>query len=317
MNNTKLFSVRDAFGQPTAPVGFQVEGFANTANPLIPAKNALYVFDRERLRNMLAFVSAPQGDAMWVGGPYGSGKTSLILQVLSRLNWPAVCFSWHKRREFSDLVGHQAIVGGETRFMHGPLAVCMKEGYALVINEVDRGDAGELVGLNDVLEGSPLVIPETNEVILPHPKFRLFVTANSMGAGDGSGLYATSVNVLDPAFLDRFRYMTVPYLAAEVEGGILEKALPDIPVSIRGGMIKTANEIRRLFLGGEDGGAELDITMSTRSLLRWGRLTLAFKGAPNAVGYALELALTNRAEKDQREAIHRIAAGVFGDAWAT
>ncbi|MCV5888449.1 CbbQ/NirQ/NorQ C-terminal domain-containing protein, partial [Escherichia coli] len=53
----------------------------------------------------------------------------------------------------------------------------------------------------------------------------------------------------------------------------------------------------------------------TRTLVRWAKLTLAFKGAPNAVEYALVRSLTARAELEQREAIHRIAADVFGDHW--
>lgn len=311
----KNFSVRDTFDQPKAPPQFTVEGFADDSNPLIPKRDDLYVFDRIKLRDILAFAADPMGDAMWIGGPYGAGKTSIVTQTLSRLNWPTMCFSWHKRREFADLVGHQAIVGGQTKFVHGPLPVCMTHGYALVINEADRGDAGELVGLNDILEGSPLVIPETNEVIHAHPKFRLFVTANSMGSGDASGLYATSIQVLDPAFLDRFRFISVGYLEPDIEESILERVAPKVPQAIRENMIKVANEIRRLFLGGEDGGSELSLTMSTRSLVRWARLTVAFKGAPNAVGFALERAFSNRAEPEQRQAIHQIAADVFGDLW--
>lgn len=88
-----------------------------------------------------------------------------------------------------------------------------------------------------------------------------------------------------------------------------------MPEVFRQKMVKVAGDIRRLFIGGTDGGAELSITMSTRTLVRWAKLTLAFKGAPNAVEYALVRSLTARAELEQREAIHRIAADVFGDHW--
>ena len=53
--------------------------------------------------------------------------------------------------------------------------------------------------------------------------------------------------------------------------------------------------------------------MSTRTLVRWAGLSLTFKGAPKVFEYALTQALTARAEPEQREAIHRIAADVFGD----
>ena len=80
-------------------------------------------------------------------------------------------------------------------------------------------------------------------------------------------------------------------------------------------MIQVANEIRRLFVGGADGSGELSVTMSTRTLVRWTNLMIAYKRAPNALAYSLERALTLRAEPSQREAIHRIAQDVFGDAW--
>jgi len=317
MNPTKLFSVRDTFNMPKADPKFMVEGFADESDPLIPQLDPLYVFHRRLLRDVLAFLKAPMGDAMWIGGPYGAGKTSLPTQVLARLNWPTMCFSWNKRREFADLVGKQDIINGNTVFTEGPLPVCMRHGYALIINEVDRGDAGELVGLNDILEGSPLVIPETREVIHAHPKFRLFVTANSMGSGDASGLYATSINILDPAFLDRFRFVSVDYLKPNIEEAILAQAVPDLPAIVRERMVKVANDVRKLFVGGSDGGAELTVTMSTRSLLRWARLALVYRGASgNAVGYALDRALANRAEPEQRLAILAIAKAVFGDDWS-
>jgi len=49
--------------------------------------------------------------------------------------------------------------------------------------------------------------------------------------------------------------------------------------------------------------------------VRWATLALTFKGAPKVLEYALTQALTARAEPEQREAIHRIAADIFGDYW--
>ena len=117
------------------------------------------------------------------------------------------------------------------------------------------------------------------------------------------------------AFLDRFRIIEATYAEPSVEEAILENVAPGLPEVFRQKMVKVAGDIRRLFIGGTDGGAELSITMSTRTLVRWAKLTLAFKGAPNAVEYALVRSLTARAELEQREAIHRIAADVFGDHW--
>lgn len=93
----------------------------------------------------------------------------------------------------------------QMRFQYGPLAAAMRFGHVLVLNEVDLADAGELAGLNDVLEGRPLVLAENaGEIIRPHPMFRVICTANSCGNGDDSGRYA-GVQQQNLAFLDRFR----------------------------------------------------------------------------------------------------------------
>ena len=101
-----------------------------------------------------------------------------------------------------------------------------------------------------------------------------------------------------------------------MEDSLLAAAIPALPAPIREKMIQVANEVRKLFVGGAEGAGLLSVTLSTRGLLRWAGLTVAFKGAPNALEYALDRALTLRAEPEQRLAIHRIAADVFGDDWS-
>ncbi len=217
--------------------------------------------------------------------------------------------------ELHALLGQFILVQGETKFIYGPLAVAARDGRLLILNESDLMDPSELAGLNDIIEGQPLVIAENGgEVIRPHPKFRVFATGNSVGAGDGSGLYQ-GVLRQNLAFMDRFRVVQVGYPEPAVEKEIIKTQVPKLPDLIAEKMITVAGEIRRLFVGAKEGGAELTVTMSTRTLVRWAGLSLTFKGAPKVFEYALSQALTARAEPQQQEAIHRIAADVFGDYW--
>ncbi|WP_286788762.1 AAA family ATPase, partial [Pseudomonas sp. UBA3149] len=157
-----------------------IMGFADTSNPFIPEINSSYVFRKEFVTEFRAFLHQPDGDAYYVTGPTGSGKTSGITEILGRLNWPVQQVTAHGRMELSDLIGHHALVSATPgaaptmQFMHGPLALGMKHGHVLLINEIDMMDPSELSGLNDILEGRPLVIAQNaGEIIKPHPMFRV------------------------------------------------------------------------------------------------------------------------------------------------
>ncbi len=307
------FNVAKTFGVNMAQ-HLEISGFADDTHPQIPVKKP-YVFRPELLRNVLAYLHDSGGDALYLTGPTGAGKTSLLMQIAARLNWPVQAVTCHGRMEFGSLVGQFVLAKGTTQFVYGPLANAVKFGHLLILNESDLMDPAELAGLNDLIEGQPLVIPEHGgEVIQPHPRFRLIATGNSTGSGDASGLYQ-GVLRQNLAFMDRFRVIHVDYPTPELEKAVILGAVPTMEGEIADKMLLVASEIRRLFQGGEREAPELTVTMSTRTLVRWAYLAVMFKGAPKVFEYALLQSLTARAEASQREAIHRIAADVFGPYW--
>ena len=72
----KHYSIAATFGI-TAPLSMKVEGFAPAQNVYVPTQKP-YVFRKDHLRDVLAFLGSPNGDGLYLTGPTGSGKTSLL-----------------------------------------------------------------------------------------------------------------------------------------------------------------------------------------------------------------------------------------------
>jgi cobaltochelatase CobS len=311
------FGLNDIPDSVTA-VGFEVENHENVSE-----KTDGYVFRRELLREILNYLRAPNGDAFFLSGPTGSGKTSGVTETLARLNWPCQEITANGRFEFQQLVGQFKLVSRNPgdpphmEYVYGMLPIAMKYGHVLLINEIDLIDPAEISGLNDIIEGSPLVIPENaGEVIHPHPMFRIIATGNSNGAGDNSGLYR-GVMAQNIAFMDRFLISNVGYIGPEAEEEILSKSVKKMPKKLRTKLVEVANAIRKQFLGESGTGldGQLAVTMSTRTLVRWAILAMDFRQHPTPLQYAMDLSLTNRAAPEEAEAIRQIASGILGDQW--
>lgn len=316
----KQFPLADTFNLDV-PSNVTATGFTGFS-PYVPSQNPDYQFRLDHLRALWMFLQQPDSDALYITGPTGSGKTSLVTEYAARVNWPVQQITAHGRLEMQDLVGFytlQTAEGEETpamRFQYGPLARAMKHGHILLINEIDLVDPSDLAGLNDVLEGRPLVIAANGgEVIKPHPAFRVIVTANSFGQGDMTGLYS-GIKSMNIASMDRYRMIEVGYPEEQTEKQLLIKIAPELPEDILAKMVELANQIRELFIGGSDDGS-LSVTMSTRTLCRWAKLTRTLNsfGTDKPLSEALEHSLLLRCAPEEKEAIIRLAKLAFGDSF--
>lgn len=296
-------------------------GFSDTTNPRIPRKDPNYVFDRSLLQDLLIFLMYPQGTALWLTGPTGCGKTSAIMQVAARLNWPVVDLTLNNRFEFTDLKGQWGLTQTENqtqptmKFIYNALPMAMRNGWILVLNEVDLASPGELSALNDVIEGRNLLVAENKgEAIKPHPMFRLIVTGNSNGAGDMSGLYQ-GIQQQNVAAMDRYRMLKVDYPSEEIERGILKNVAPNIPATIRKRMCKFASEMRKAFVGTANNIASISVPFSTRSLVNWANTVQFYQSDKVPLKKTLELFFLNKLSDSECEAANAIALTVFGEAW--
>lgn len=293
------------------PSGRTVAGYASP-NEYTPAIDPNYIF-HETSRDVIVWLMQAS-DPLYVFGPTGSGKTSLIKQLAARLNYPVFEVTGHGRLEFPDLVGHLTVRNANMEFTYGPLALAMKHGGIFLINELDLLEPATATGFNGVLDAEPLCIPENGgELIKPHPMFRFAATANTNGGSDETGLYQGTLRQ-NLAFLDRFWLCEVGYPSRETENRLMAAHAPILPDNVRQTMIDFATEVRRLFMG-EAGDSGIEITFSTRTLLRWADLTVRFQPLSRQgiqpVTYALDRALGFRASSPTRAMLHELAQRMF------
>src|SRR5438128_8825822 len=127
-------------------------------------------------------------------GYHGTGKSTHVEQVASRLNWPCVRVNLDSHISRIDLVGKDAIVLRDnkqvTEFREGILPWALQHPVALCFDEYDAGRPDVMFVIQRVLEvDGKMTLLDQNRVIRPHACFRLFSTANTVGLGDTTWRY--------------------------------------------------------------------------------------------------------------------------------
>ena len=297
------------------PSGTRILGY-DEPSIYTPKIAPMYAF-HESSRDVIVWFLMDKADPLYIYGPSGCGKSSQIRQIAARLNYPVFEATGHDRLEFPDLVGHLSVNNGSMEFQDGPLTMAMKQGGIFLFNEADLCSPSTLAGLNTILDGSPLCIAENSgELVEPNPMFRFIVTTNSNGASDETGLYQ-GIMRQNIAFMDRFIVVEVGYPKTEVEVNLLQQKFPQIPVDILTKMVDFANDVRKHFMGNSATHDALEVTLSTRTLIRWAELTMAFqplsKQGISPVMYALDRALGFRASTTSSVALTEMAKRVFNN----
>lgn len=91
------------------PSGRMIKGFDAPCR-YTPELNPDYLF-HNTMREIIVWFMSPS-DPVYVFGPCGSGKTSLVRQIAAKLNYPVFDVTGHSRLGFSDLVGHLSLENG-------------------------------------------------------------------------------------------------------------------------------------------------------------------------------------------------------------
>ena len=245
----------------------------------------------------------------YVTGLSGNGKTMMIEQACAKANKHYIRVQITPETDEDDLIGGFRLVNGETVFAEGPVIKAMKQGALLLIDELDRG-SNKIMCLQGVLEGKPVLIKKTGEVVTPAEGFNVMATANTKGKGSEDGRFIAA-NIIDEAFLERFTItMEQPYPSTGTEKRIIVKHMEKFnkkDAEFAELLTVWSETIRKTF---EDGG--VDDLVSTRRLCHIVQ-TYSIFGDRNK---AIELCV-NRFDQDTKEAFIDLYQKVDGTASET
>src|SRR5881398_3675756 len=300
-------SVRQTFGIDS---DLEVPAFSKPSEH-VPDLDDAYRFDRDTTLAILAGFAFNR--RVMIQGYHGTGKSTHVEQVASRLNWPCIRVNLDSHISRIDLVGKDAIVLRDnkqvTEFREGLLPWALQHPVALCFDEYDAGRPDVMFVIQRVLEvEGKLTLLDQNRVIRPHPAFRLFSTANTVGLGDTTGLYHGTQQI-NQGQMDRWNIVaTLNYLPHAMETSIVIAKLgadaKDAAVKKRiEAMVALADLTRAGFINGD-----ISTVMSPRTVMTWAENARIF----GDLAFAFRLTFLNKCDEMERPVVAEYYQRCFG-----
>ncbi len=308
-NNTpdKELSAQKIFDIDT---DFKVPAFSNKTD-YVPEIDKSYHFDKE---TTLAIVAGFKFNRkVLIQGFHGTGKSTHIEQVAARLNWPCIRVNLDSHISRIDLIGKDAIVIQDnkqiTEFREGILPWALQTPTALVFDEYDAGRPDVMFVIQRVLEtDGSMTLLDQNRIINPHPSFRLFATANTIGLGDTTGLYHGTQQI-NQGQMDRWNLVTtLNYIDNNKEENIVISKVPKYKDSagkeIVKKMVQVADMTRNSFKLGD-----ISTVMSPRTVITWAENSIIF----GDIALSFRLTFLNKCDEIEKQQISEFYQRAFGD----
>ena len=195
-------------------------------------------------------------------GPTSSGKTSMVEYLAHLTGHECVRINNHEHTDLAEYLGtYVSDPSGRLVYTDGLLVTALRKGQWIILDELNLAPSEVLEALNRLLDDNREVfIPETQEIVRPHPSFMLFATQNPAGLYGGR-------KQLSLAFRNRFIEMHVEDMPDKELELILTRR-SQLPPGFVEAMVGAMTELRRVrassnVFAGKHG------FVTTRDLLRW------------------------------------------------
>ena len=241
-----------------------VVAYHNPPENLIPEKDPLYV-PFGNFNDVYTIIKSGRYYPAFITGLSGNGKTFMVEQACAKAKREYFRVNITVETDEDDLLGHYALIDGNTVWQDGPVVKAMERGAILLLDEIDLASS-KIMCLQPVLEGKGVFLKKVNRFVSPSVGFNVLATANTKGKGSEDGRFI-GTNILNEAFLERFP-ITVEqeYPSMSVERKILDKVFASLDITEYGDfaekLVTWADIIRKTFY---EGG--IDEIIATRRLV--------------------------------------------------
>ena len=201
--------------------------------------------------------------AVLLEGPTSCGKTSIVEYLAKCLNQKILRINNNQNTEVEEYLGsYTTDVNGNFYFNEGFLVKAVKEGFWIILDEINLAPSEVLEALNRLLDDNrELYLPESNKVIKAHKNFRIFAAMNP------SETY-TGRKDLSDAFKNRFIHLFFNNIPNKELISIIQKRC-EIPLSRAEIMINIFSDLQmvrsqdKIFQKNEG-------FITIRDLIKWG-----------------------------------------------
>ena len=266
----------------------QASDYPEAVAALIPTKPTGYIEQNgELFKSAIAFTEEM---AVMSEGPTGCGKTMAIKEFCYQTGLPLYRVNCRDGIDWEDLVGYMtADADGGTQFIDGMLTRAVRYGGIFYADEFNYARPAVMGGLNMVMDSKVLELPQTGEVIVAHPDFRVMSSFNPGYAG---------TNEINAATRSRFKVSLVfGYLGADLETQVIQSQSGVAEATIASELVAFANRVRDL-----KASHAIETDLSTRNLVATMTLLKHFN-----ITEAMEMALLAQFGEDEQDEVRAVA----------
>ena len=239
-----------------------IVAYHNPTENLVPSKDPLYV-PFGHFNDIYSIIKSGMYYPAFITGLSGNGKTFMVEQACAKAKREFFRVNITVETDEDDLLGHYALIDGNTVWQDGPVVKAMERGAILLLDEIDLASS-KIMCLQPVLEGKGVFLKKVNWFVSPSKGFNVLATANTKGKGSEDGRFI-GTNILNEAFLERFAVtFEQPYATAATEKKIVVNSMKkygEVDDEFASNLVTWAEVIRKTFY---DGG--VDEVISTRRL---------------------------------------------------